>query len=153
MEISIRRATRADIPAIVALLADDPLGTTREDPSDLAPYLRAFDDMAAQGGNEMLVAERAGATAKEVVGCLQLTLIPGLSRHAAKRGLIEGVRVSAAVRGLGIGERLIRHAVEASRVAGCGIVQLTSDNSRADAHRFYERLGFVASHAGFKLAL
>jgi ribosomal protein S18 acetylase RimI-like enzyme len=109
--------------------------------------------MAAQGGNEMLVAERAGPIANEVVGCLQMTLIPGLSRHAAKRGLIEGVRVSAACRGLGIGERLIRHAIEASRAAGCSIVQLTSDNSRTDAHRFYERLGFVASHAGFKLAL
>lgn len=152
-DIAIRRATRADVPAIVALLADDPLGATREDPADLAPYLRAFDDMAAQGGNEILIAERTGPTAKEVVGCLQLTLIPGLSRHAAKRGLIEGVRVSAACRGLRIGERLIRHAIEASRAAGCGIVQLTSDNSRTDAHRFYERLGFVASHAGFKLAL
>ena len=76
-DIAIRRATRADVPVIVALLADDPLGATREDPSDLASYLRAFDDMTAQGGNEMLVAERAGPTAKEVVGCLQLTLIPG----------------------------------------------------------------------------
>ena len=152
-DFTIRPATRADVPAIVALLADDPLGATREDPSDLAPYLRAFDDMAAQGGNEMFVAERAGPKAKDVVGCLQLTLIPGLSRHAAKRGLIEGVRVSAACRGLRIGERLIRHAIDVSRAAGCGIVQLTSDNSRTDAHRFYERLGFVASHAGFKLAL
>src|SRR5580704_4486425 len=124
-EVTIRTATRADVPAIVTLLADDPLGAMREDPSDLAPYLHAFDDMTAQGGNEILVAERAGPTAKEVVGCLQLTLIPGLSRHAAKRGLIEGVRVSAARRGLRIGEHLIRHAIEASRAAGCGIVQLT----------------------------
>jgi ribosomal protein S18 acetylase RimI-like enzyme len=152
-DITIRPANREDVPAIVALLADDPLGATREDPSDIAAYQRAFDDMAAQGGNELLVAERAGPRAKEVVGCLQLTLIPGLSRHAVKRGLIEGVRVAAQCRGLGLGERLIHHAIEASRAAGCGLVQLTSDNSRVDAHRFYERLGFVATHAGFKLAL
>jgi len=152
-DITIRPANREEVSAIVALLAEDPLGATREDPADLAAYLRAFDDMVAQGGNELLVAERAGSTAKEVIGCLQLTLIPGLSRHAVKRGLIEGVRVAAQYRGLGIGERLIRHAIKVSRAAGCGLVQLTSDNSRPDAHRFYQRLGFVASHVGFKLAL
>jgi len=148
-DIAIRPAARADIPAIVALLADDPLGQTREDPGDLGVYRAAFDDIAAQSGNRVLVAERQ----RQVIGCLQLTVIPGLARHGAKRGQIEGVRVSAACRGLGIGERLIRHAIEASRAAGCALVQLTSDNSRPDAHRFYERLGFVASHAGFKLTL
>ena len=152
-DIAIRPATSADLPAIVALLADDPLGRTRETPDDLGPYLVAFDEMAAQGGNVAFVAEREGPAGKEVVGCLQLTVIPGLARRGAKRGQIEGVRVSAACRGLGIGERLIRHAIEAARAAGCALVQLTSDNSRPDAHRFYERLGFVASHAGFKLAL
>ena len=148
-DIAIRPAARDDILAIVALLADDPLGRTREDPGDLAAYLAAFDDIAAQHGNSVLVAEQEG----HVIGCLQLTVIPGLARHGAKRGQIEGVRVSAACRGLGIGERLIRHAIEASRAAGCTLVQLTSDKSRPDAHRFYERLGFVASHAGFKLSL
>ncbi len=151
MSITIRPAGRDDVPAIVALLADDPLGAAREEPGDPLPeaYRQAFDDIAAQAGNVVLVAEREGA----VVGCLQLTVIPGLSRRGMRRGLIEAVRVSAACRGLGVGERLVRHAIDAARAAGCGLVQLTSDNSRPDAHRFYERLGFVASHAGFKLAL
>ena len=148
-EITIRPASREDVPAIAALLADDALGAAREDAGDIETYLRAFDDMAAQPGNVMLVAERAGL----VVGCLQLTIIAGLSRHGMKRGQIEGVRVNSACRGLGIGERLIRHAIEMARATGCGLVQLTSDVTRADAHRFYERLGFVASHAGFKLPL
>jgi ribosomal protein S18 acetylase RimI-like enzyme len=148
-DITLRAATRDDVPAIIALLADDPLGRTREDTGDPEIYLRAFDDMEAQGGNTALVAERAGT----VIGCLQLTMIPGLSRRGMKRGQIEGVRVSAACRGLGIGERLIRHAMDIARAEGCGLVQFTSDVSRPDAHRFYERLGFVASHAGFKLTL
>ena len=148
-DIFIRAAHRDDVLAIVALLADDPLGATREDPADLATYEKAFDAVAAQGGNHLLVAEGNG----KVVGCLQLTIIPGLSRRGATRGLIEGVRVAAAWRGLGIGERLIRHAIEMSRDAGCGLVQLTTDKSRADARRFYHRLGFVASHEGMKLAL
>ena len=153
MDITIRTANRTDVPAIVALLAEDRLGRTRETPSELEPYLAAFADMAAQGGNIALVAERDGPTGKDVVGCLQVALIPGLSRRGAKRGQIEGVRVSGTCRGLGIGERLIRRAIETARAAGCSLVQLTSDNSRPDAHRFYARLGFIASHAGFKLAL
>jgi ribosomal protein S18 acetylase RimI-like enzyme len=152
-DITIRPSRRDDVPAIVALLADDPLGRTREDTGDLARYLRAFDEMTAQGGNIALVAERRGPGAEEIIGCLQLTMIPGLSRRGIKRGQIEGVRVSAACRGLGIGERLIRHAIDIARTEGCGLVQLTSDVSRPDAHRFYERLGFVASHTGFKLTL
>jgi ribosomal protein S18 acetylase RimI-like enzyme len=147
--ITIRPARRDDVPVIVALLADDPLGRTREEPSDLQAYLQAFDDIAAQRGNHLFVAECAGA----VVGCLQLTIIPGLSRAGMKRGQIEGVRVSAACRGQGLGERLVRHAVTTARREGCGLVQLTTDKSRADAHRFYERLGFVASHVGMKLTL
>jgi ribosomal protein S18 acetylase RimI-like enzyme len=153
MDITIRAANGTDVPAIVALLAEDRLGRTRETPGELEPYLAAFADMAAQGGNIALVAERDGPTGKEVVGCLQLTVIPGLSRRGAKRGQIEGVRVSGTCRGLGIGERLIRGAIEIAHAAGCSLVQLTSDNSRPDAHRFYARLGFIASHAGFKLAL
>jgi len=148
-DITIRAARRDDVPAIVVLLADDPLGATREDPDALPAYQQAFDAVAVQRGNMILVAERGGA----IVGCLQLTLIPGLSRRGMTRAQIEGVRVAAACRGLGIGEALIRHAIGLARDAGCGLVQLTSDNSRGGAHRFYERLGFVASHAGFKLAL
>jgi ribosomal protein S18 acetylase RimI-like enzyme len=149
--IAIRSARRADVPAIVALLADDPLGSAREENTDPLPasYWRAFDDITGQSGNFLLVAEQNGI----VIGCLQLTLIPGLSRRGMKRGLIEAVRVGVAGRGQGLGERLVRHAIEIARREGCGLVQLTTDKSRADAHRFYERLGFVASHVGMKLAL
>jgi GNAT superfamily N-acetyltransferase len=150
-DITIRPARRDDVPAIVALLAEDPLGQTREDNADPLPnvYWRAFDEVALQPGNFLLVAGRAGA----VVGCLQLTVIPGLSRRGMKRGLIEAVRVGAGERGHGLGEQLVRHAVGLARGEGCGLVQLTSDKSRPDAHRFYERLGFVASHVGMKLDL
>jgi ribosomal protein S18 acetylase RimI-like enzyme len=150
-DTTIRPARRAEVPVVVALLADDPLGRSREAVGDPLPdaYWRAFDDIAAQNGNALLVAERAGT----VVACLQLTIIPGLSRRGVKRGQIEAVRVSAACRGLGIGERLVRHAIEIARGEGCGLVQLTSDNTRPDAHRFYERLGFVSTHVGMKLAL
>jgi ribosomal protein S18 acetylase RimI-like enzyme len=149
--IAIRPARREDVPAIVALLADDPLGREREtDTHPLPPaYWRAFDDIAAQTGNFLFVAESNGA----VAGCLQLTIIPGLSRRGIKRGLIEAVRVSASCRGQGVGETLVRHAIEIARAEDCGLVQLTSDKSRAGAHRFYERLGFVASHVGMKLRL
>jgi ribosomal protein S18 acetylase RimI-like enzyme len=150
-DTTIRTARREDVPAIVALLADDPLGRQRETNSDPLPpaYWQAFDDVTAQTGNFLFVAERGGA----VVGCLQLTIIPGLSRRGMKRGLIEAIRVGAACRGKGVGEELVRHAIEIARAEGCGLVQLTSDKSRHDAHRFYERIGFVASHAGMKLGL
>jgi ribosomal protein S18 acetylase RimI-like enzyme len=154
-EIALRFARPSDVPAIVGLLADDPLGRSRETVGDPLPaaYWQAFDDIAAQSGNHLLVAERTGAAPREVVGCLQLTIIPSLSRGGTKRGLIEAVRVGANSRGLGIGERLIRHAIDIARVAGCGLVQLTTDKSRLVAHRFYERLGFVATHLGMKLEL
>jgi len=144
-------ARRDDVPAIVALLADDPLGGAREEAANPLPpaYAQAFDDITGQSGNHLFVAEADGA----VAGCLQLTVIPGLSRRGMKRGLIEAVRVGAQYRRLGVGESLVRHAVEAARAAGCGLVHLTSDKPRADAHRFYRRLGFVASHVGMKLAL
>jgi ribosomal protein S18 acetylase RimI-like enzyme len=157
--ITIRPARREEVPAIVALLADDPLGRQREANSGPLPdaYWRAFDDMAGQDGNLLFVAAHDGAVPGDIpgdiIGCLQLTIIPGLSRRGMKRGLIEAVRVGATARGLGVGERMVRHAIEVARAAKCGIVQLTSDTSRADAHRFYARLGFVASHVGFKLAL
>ncbi|MCK7623349.1 GNAT family N-acetyltransferase [Streptomyces sp. RS10V-4] len=145
----IRRATEADLPAIVAMLADDPLGATRESPGDLAPYRTAFTTLAADPHQHLVVAERDG----RVVGTLQLTVIPGLSRRGATRSLIEAVRVHADERGAGLGSVLIEWAVAESRTLGCRLVQLTSDASRTDAHRFYERLGFEASHVGFKRAL
>src|SRR5262245_2973522 len=147
----VRPATRDDVAAVVRLLADDVLGAKRERLEDrVAPaYLTAFDEMTAQAGNEVLVAERDG----EVVGCLQLTIIPGLSRAGMRRAQLESVRVSSRHRGVHIGERLVREAVARARAAGCGLVQVTSDATRTGARRFYERLGFEATHIGMKLPL
>ncbi|MEV5417322.1 MULTISPECIES: GNAT family N-acetyltransferase [Streptomyces] len=148
-DLAIRPATIDDVPAIVALLADDPLGAQRESPDDLAPYLTAMERLRADPHQHLVVAVREG----RVVGTLQLTIIPGLSRRGATRSVIEGVRIHADERGGGLGSRLIEWAIDTSRREGCQLVQLTSDNTRTDAHRFYERLGFTASHVGFKLAL
>ena len=144
-------ARRDDVPAIVRLLADDALGATREHPEEplAQAYWDAFDAMEAQDGNELLVAEVDGA----IVGSLQLTIIPGLSRGGMKRGQLEEVRVSSLHRGLGIGEVLARAAIERARAQGCRLVQLTTDRTRVEAHRFWERLGFEASHVGMKLPL
>ncbi|GGX78740.1 GNAT family N-acetyltransferase [Streptomyces fructofermentans] len=148
-DLEIRPAVAADVPAVVAMLADDPLGALRESPDDLTPYLAALERLAADPNQHLVVAERDG----RVVGTLQLTIIPGLSRKGATRSVIEGVRVHADERGSGLGTRFIEWAVERSRSEGCQLVQLTSDATRTDAHRFYERLGFTASHVGFKLQL
>ncbi|AOP50834.1 GNAT family N-acetyltransferase [Streptomyces lydicus] len=148
-DIEIRRATEADLPAIVAMLADDPLGATRESPDDLAPYRTAYKTLAADPQQHLVVAVREGRT----IGTLQLTVIPGLSRRGATRSIIEAVRIHRDERGSGLGSQLIEWAVAESRTLGCHMVQLTSDATRVDAHRFYERLGFEASHLGFKLAL
>jgi ribosomal protein S18 acetylase RimI-like enzyme len=147
----IRPAAEADLAAVVELLAADSLGQGRERPGEpLDPaYGQAFARMKQQQGNELLVAELEG----RVVGCLQFTVIHGVSRAGMARAQIEGVRVSSGVRGKRIGERLMAFAIERARAAGCGLVQLTTDRSRADAHRFYERLGFKPSHVGMKLAL
>ncbi|MEV7189956.1 GNAT family N-acetyltransferase [Kitasatospora sp. NPDC093102] len=147
--LTIRRATAEDLPAIVAMLADDPLGVTRESPDDLTPYRAAFARIDGDPHQHLIVADRAGRT----VGTLQLTVVPGLSRAGATRTIIEGVRIHADERGGGLGTELIRWAVERSRELGADLVQLTSDATRTDAHRFYERLGFTASHVGFKLKL
>ncbi|WP_405760109.1 GNAT family N-acetyltransferase [Streptomyces sp. NBC_01420] len=148
-DLDIRRATADDLAEIVALLADDPLGAQRESPDDLTPYRAAFRRLTDDPNQHMMVAVRA----ERVVGTLQLTVIPGLSRRGSTRSVIEGVRIHADERGSGLGTRLIQWAVDESRRQRCQLVQLTSDVSRTDAHRFYERLGFVASHVGFKLAL
>ncbi len=147
----IRLATEHDLSAVVRLLADDPLGATRERDADPLPleYHTAFAAMQAQTGNELLVA----VIDDEVVGCLQLTVIPGISRLGAFRAQIEGVRVAASHRGAGVGEALVRHAIDRARHAGCALVQLTTDATRVEARRFYERLGFEATHLGMKLRL
>ena len=145
----IRPATRDDVGAIVAMLADDPLGAGREDPADTQAYDAAYDRVVADPGQHLVVAERDGA----VVGTLQLSVIPGLSRRGATRTIIEGVRVADGERGSGLGTALLTWAVEESRRLGATLVQLTSDASRTDARRFYQRLGFVASHVGLKLPL
>ncbi|WP_327284297.1 MULTISPECIES: GNAT family N-acetyltransferase [unclassified Streptomyces] len=145
----IRPATEEDLPAIVAMLADDPLGATRESPDDLTPYIAAFKRLTADPHQHVVVAVREG----RVVGTLQLTIVPGLSRKGATRSIIEGVRVHADERGGGLGTLFIQWAIDRSRRENCQLVQLTSDVTRADAHRFYERLGFTASHVGFKLSL
>ncbi|TRV80506.1 GNAT family N-acetyltransferase [Streptomyces sp. 130] len=148
-DLEIRRATADDLADIVALLADDPLGAQRESPDDLAPYRAALRRLADDPNQHLMVAVRE----ERVVGTMQLTVIPGLSRRGSTRSVIEGVRIHADERGSGLGTRLIQWAVDESRRQGCQLVQLTSDASRTDAHRFYERLGFAASHVGFKLAL
>ncbi|NEA44620.1 GNAT family N-acetyltransferase [Streptomyces sp. SID11385] len=147
--LHIRRATRDDISAIVAMLADDPLGAQRESPDDLTPYHEAFARIHEDKNQHLVVAESDG----EIVGTLQLSVLHGLSRQGTTRTIIEAVRVSADARGGGLGTELITWAIEESRRQGANLVQLTSDATRTDAHRFYKRLGFVDSHVGFKLTL
>ncbi|WP_030543706.1 GNAT family N-acetyltransferase [Streptomyces albus] len=148
--LAIRPATPDDLGPIVAMLADDPLGAQRESPDDLTPYRAALDQLTADPNQYLIVAAREDG---RPVGTLQLTIIPGLSRRGTTRSVIEAVRVHADERGSGLGTRLIEWAIEESRRRGCGLVQLTSDATRTDAHRFYEKLGFTGSHIGFKLPL
>ena len=144
---AVRRATRGDVAAIVDLIASDQIGSPR-DGGDLAPYERAFDAIDADPAQLLVVVtDAAGA----VVATLQLTAIPGIARGGATRGQIEAVRVREDLRSQGIGGALIAWAVDEARRRGCGLVQLTSNKARADAHRFYGRLGFTATHEGFKL--
>jgi ribosomal protein S18 acetylase RimI-like enzyme len=148
---SIRPATRNDLPVIVCLIADDGLGRGREDTSEplAACYTAAFEAMECDPNNEIVVMEHGGA----IVGCLQLTFIPGLSRQGARRAQIESVRIASALRGQGLGRRLFEWAIARAKERNCRLVQLTTDKSRDNAHHFYESLGFVASHEGMKLAL
>jgi 8-oxo-dGTP pyrophosphatase MutT (NUDIX family)/GNAT superfamily N-acetyltransferase len=148
-EVRVRRARVDDVATIVALLADDPLGAARENTVDLAAYQQAFAAIDADPAHLLVVAEHRGA----VVGTLQLTFIPGLSRGGSLRAQVEAVRVARTHRGEGLGRSLLGWAIEESRRRGCSLVQLTTDRQRTEAQRFYERLGFVPSHAGMKLAL
>lgn len=150
--VQVRRAVLADLVEIVALLADDPLGSTRDGVSneeDLAPYRRAFTLVDADPAQLLVVVVADGA----VVGTMQLTFIPGLSRRGASRAQVEAVRVHSSHRSNGLGAAMLGWAVDEARRRGCALVQLTTDKTRLDAHRFYDRLGFVASHEGFKLQL
>ena len=149
--LAFRRAVAGDLAAIVALLADDPIGAGRESPgATLDPAYRAAFAALERDPNQLLaVAERDGA----VVGTLQLSFIPGLTRRGMWRGQIEGVRVAAGERGEGLGRALVEWAIAECRRHGCGLVQLTSDKRRPDAHRFYAALGFQATHEGYKLSL
>ncbi len=148
----LRRAQAGDVPAIVDLLAADQLGATRDGvrtAEDLTAYQRAFKAIDRDPAHLLLVAE-AGT---EVVATLQLSFLPGLARRGALRAQIEAVRVRADYRSRGLGEALMTWVIDEARRRGCTLVQLTSDKSRQGAHRFYARLGFVASHEGMKLAL
>jgi len=146
-----RAATRQDLPEIVRMLADDPLGSRRERFEQPLPaaYVRAFEAIAADPNNELVVAEDAG----ELLGVLQLTFIPYLTHQGSWRALIEGVRVSSTRRGQGLGRALLQWAIARARERGCRLVQLTTDKARPDALRFYEGLGFQATHEGLKLDL
>ena len=147
----LREATRQDLPTIVRMLADDELGKKRHRVEDPLPrdYYAAFDAIAASPGNRLYVAELDG----EIVGTMQLTFIPGLDYLGAERMLIEAVRVARERRNAGLGKAMISQAIEIARARGCQRVELTSNAGRKDAHRFYERLGFSASHVGMKLML
>jgi ribosomal protein S18 acetylase RimI-like enzyme len=149
--VTFRRAIRADLPAIIALLADDMLGKAREilsDPVD-PRYIAGFEAIEANPNDMLVVAEMPG----RVVGCLQLTFLPGVSHLGAWRGQVEGVRVDASLRGSGIGRQMLGWAIERCRAKGCTSVQLTTNEARTDAQRFYKSLGFEASHVGMKLRL
>jgi GNAT superfamily N-acetyltransferase len=145
MTALFRPARRPDVPAIVALLADDRLGETREG-TDMAHYLAAYDGMMTEGGNTVIVGEADG----RIVATYQLTFISGLSLRAARRAQIESVRVASDLRGQGIGHDLIGDAEQRARAAGCTLLQLTMHHSRTDTARFYESLGFTPSHIGYK---
>ena len=146
-----RRATEADLVALVALLADDVLGVTREQVAEEVSerYRRAFAEIDTDPNQFLCVVEEGG----RIVGTLQLSFIPGLSRGGATRGQIEAVRIARDRRGGGLGEAMFDWAIRTFRARGCTLVQLTTDKARPDAHRFYDHLGFEPSHIGYKLHL
>jgi ribosomal protein S18 acetylase RimI-like enzyme len=148
--VTIRRARRDDVEIIVAMLADDALGSARERIEDPLPpsYLRAFEALEQASNIQLVVAEGDDGI---VIGCLQLCILPGLSSQGASRGLIEDVRVASHCRSSGIGEQLVQWAVAEARNSGCKLVELLTHNTRVDAQRFYKRLGFQPSHVGMTL--
>jgi ribosomal protein S18 acetylase RimI-like enzyme len=150
-DMIVRRAIAADVPAVVALLADDPLGQQRERVGDSlhADYTAAFAMIAADPNQYLAVC----TVGDDIIGCVQISFIPGLTRRGALRGQIEGVRIADGWRGRGYGRQLLLWAIDTCRHRGCRLVQLTSDRSRVNAQRFYKNLGFARSHDGFKLHL
>jgi len=148
-EITFRTATEADLPVVVSMLADDDIAENSENAAVADEYRHAFEAIAKEQYNKMLLAEQGG----KIVGSLQLVFIPGISRNGTKRALIESVRVKSSMRGQNVGTALMKEAIRLAKENGCGIVQLDSDLRRPRAHLFYRRLGFVQSHAGFKKAL
>ncbi len=145
----IRGALRADLDAIVALLVDDVLGKNRDYPVVDEHYEAAFAAIEGDPRNLLVVGDEDG----EVVACMQITYIPGLGRHGGERSHVEAVRVRGDRRGTGLGGELMMWAIDQARERGCRLVELTSDKRRPDAHRFYTRLGFTASHEGMKLMI
>jgi N-acetylglutamate synthase-like GNAT family acetyltransferase len=148
--ITIRHARRDDVGVIVAMLADDPLGSARERLEDPLPasYFRAFEALEHASHIQLVVAEDEDGA---VIGCLQLCILPGLSSQGASRGLIEDVRVAAHCRSRGVGEKIVQWAVAEARARGCTLVELLTHSTRVDAQRFYARLGFQPSHVGMTL--
>ena len=144
--VSIRRARRDDVAAIVTMLADDHLGRARERVEDPLPasYYEAFERIMRDSNLQLVVAESEG----RVVGCLQLAILPGLSSQGGSRGLLEDVRVATDCRSRGIGEQLVQWAIAEARARGCNLVELLTHQTRVDAQRFYKRLGFASSHVG-----
>ncbi len=150
--MKFRDAEFEDLPAIVTLLADDHLGAKRERPDDPLShaYIDAFHAVNQQPGNRIIVVEDSDG---RLSGCLQLTITPGLSRTGMTRATIEGVRIRKDRRETGLGGKLVEYAICEAKKAKCGMVQLTTDAGRSEARRFYEKLGFVASHIGMKRTL
>ncbi len=143
-----REARRADVPAILDLLRDDHLGAERET-APLEVYLAAFDEMAADPSNKIIVLESGG----RLVGTYQLTLITGLSHRGTRRAQIESVRVAADLRGGGLGRQMMADAASRAKAAGADLLQLTTHSGRERAHAFYRAFGFEPSHLGFKRRL
>ena len=148
MAVIFRNARRDDVAVIVDMLADDPLGQGREG-ADMTAYLTAFDAITANPMHQLIVGEDAG----RIVATCQLTILAGLSREGAKRGLVETVRVQSDLRSHGIGAALMTECEARARAAGALVLQLTTDKSRSRAHAFYDRLGFTPSHIGYKKPL
>ncbi|WP_417452906.1 GNAT family N-acetyltransferase [Kiloniella sp.] len=149
--ITFRQAQEDDLPVIISMLADDDLGSTREDASLPVnqKYRAAFEAIDKDQNQYLAVVEQAN----EIIGCLQLTFIPGLSRLGMWRGQIESVRIASGHRGSGLGRQMFEWAITECRKRGCELVQLTTDKARPDALKFYEKLGFKSSHEGMKLNL
>lgn len=147
--LTIARATHQDVPDILALLRDDEIGAARED-ADLTTYETAFFHVDADPNQLLVIVRDEGG---RPVGTMQLTFLAGLTRGGATRLLIEGVHVHSRDRGAGVGSALFAWAHEQGRARGASIAQLTSDRTRTEAHRFYEELGYVRSHEGFKRVL